>query len=55
VKLRGYSHYYGIRGHFKLLEVVFEHTARAWQSWLSRRSHKGHGNWQTCEGSLRQK
>ena len=29
-KLRGYYHYYGIRGHFKRLEVIFEHTERAW-------------------------
>ncbi len=44
--LRGYDQYYGIRGNFKMLEVAFEHTERAWQYWLSRRSHKGHINWQ---------
>jgi RNA-directed DNA polymerase len=55
VKLRGYYQYYGIRGNFKMLEVIFEHTERAWQYWLSRRSHKGHVNWQKFEGSLRQK
>jgi hypothetical protein len=54
-KLRGYYQYYGIRGNFKMLEVVFEHTERAWQYWLSRRSHTGHLNWQQFEGSLRQK
>jgi RNA-directed DNA polymerase len=54
-KLRGYDHYYGIRGNFKMLEVVFEHTERAWRYWLSRRSHKGHLHWQKFEGSLRQK
>ena len=42
VKLRGYYQYYGIRGNFKMLEVVFEQTERAWQYWRSRRSHKGH-------------
>ena len=46
MKLRGYYHYDGIRGHFKMLAVVVEHTERAWQYWLSRRSHKGHINWQ---------
>ena len=46
LKLRGYYQYYGIRGNFKMLEVAFEHTERAWQYWLSRRSHKGHINWQ---------
>src|SRR2546426_9924852 len=46
--------YYGIRGNFKMLEVIFEHTKRAWQYWLSRRSHKGHINWQKYEETLRQ-
>jgi RNA-directed DNA polymerase len=54
-KLRGYYQYYGIRGNFTMLEVVFEHTERAWQYWLSRRSHTGHLNWQKFEGFLRQK
>ena len=53
--LRGYYHYYGIRGNFKMLEVVFEHPERAWHSWLSTRSHKGHIHWQKFEGFLRQK
>ena len=52
-KLRGYYQYYGIRGNFKMLEVVFEHTERAWRYWLSRRSHKGHLNWQKFIASLR--
>jgi group II intron reverse transcriptase/maturase len=46
LKLRGYYQYYGIRGHFKMLEGVYEHTERAWRSWLSSRSHKGHIRWQ---------
>ena len=53
-KLRGYYQYYGIRGNFKMLEVVFEHTERAWHYWLSTRSHTGHINWQKFEGVLRQ-
>jgi RNA-directed DNA polymerase len=40
-KLRGYYQYYGIRGNFKMQEVVFEHTERAWRHWLSKRSSKG--------------
>jgi hypothetical protein len=52
-KLRGYYQYYGIRGNFKRREVVFEHTERAWQYWLSRRSHKGHINWQKYEDAVR--
>ncbi len=54
-KLRGYYQYYGIRGNFKMLAVVFEHTERAWQYWLSRRSHKGRINWQKFDETLRHK
>ena len=54
-KLRGHYQYYGIRGNCKRLEAVFESTERAWQYWLSRRSHKGHLNWQKFEGAVRQK
>ena len=35
-----------------MLEVVFEHTERAWRYWLSRRSHKGHIRWQKFVASL---
>ena len=41
-KLRGYYQYYGIRGNFKMLEVVFEHTEQAWRRWLGRRCSKGY-------------
>ena len=54
-KLRGYYQYYGIRGNCKMLEVVFEHTERAWRYWLSRRSHKGHIRWQKFVDALRNK
>ena len=54
-KLRGHYQYYGIRGNFKMLEVVFEHTERAWRYWLSRRSHKGHIRWQKFVASLQKK
>ena len=40
-KLRGFYQYYGVRGNYKALEVVFEHTERAWRKWLSRRSQRG--------------
>ncbi len=40
-KLRGFYQYYGVRGNYKALKAVFEHTERAWRYWLSRRSHKG--------------
>jgi len=41
-KLRGYYQYYGIRGNYKMLEVVFEHTEQAWRRWLGRRCSKGY-------------
>ena len=54
-KLRGYYHYYGIRGNIKALVAVCEHTRRAWRYWLSRRSHKGRLTWHTYEASMRHK
>ena len=54
-KLRGYYQYYGIRGNYKMLEVVYEQTERAWRYWLSRRSHKGRITWQKFIDSLREK
>ena len=47
--------YHGIRGNFKMLEVVFEPTERAWRYRLSRRSHKGHINWQKFGALVRDK
>ena len=55
LKLRGSYQYYGIRGNFKMLEVVFEQTERAWQYWLSRRSHKGHITWQKFVDAVHRK
>ena len=52
VKLRGYYQYYGIRGNYKALEIVFEEAARAWQYWLSRRSHKSYINWKKFVSSI---
>lgn len=43
-KLRGYYQYYGIRGNYKMLEVVFEHTEHAWRHWLGKRNSKGYVN-----------
>ena len=54
-KLRGYYQYYGIRGNYKLLEVVYEHTQRAWRHWLSRRSQRSHISWQKFMATLQEK
>jgi group II intron reverse transcriptase/maturase len=48
-KLRGYYLYFGVRGNYKPLEVVFEHAEKAWRFWLSRRSHKGGISWEKFE------
>ncbi len=48
-KLRGYYQYFGVRGNFKALEVVYESAEKAWRYWLSRRSHKGGISWQMFE------
>jgi hypothetical protein len=44
--LRGPSQDYGIRGNGQRLAAVCEYPERAWQDWLSRRSHKGPLTWQ---------
>ncbi len=43
-KLHGHYGYYGIRGNFKMLEVVYEEALRTWRRWLGRRSRKGYLN-----------
>ena len=40
-KLRGFYQYFGVRGNYKALEVVFEYAEKAWRHWLSRRSSNG--------------
>jgi len=54
-KLRGYYQYYGIRSNYKMLEVVYEHTERAWRYWLSRRSQRSRISWLKFTASLRDK
>jgi group II intron reverse transcriptase/maturase len=44
-KLRGYYQYFGVRGNYKPLELVFKYTEKAWRYWLSHRSHKGRVSW----------
>ena len=48
-KLWGYYQYYGIRGTYKMLEVLYEGVARAWRYWLSRRGGKRGMNWERYE------
>jgi group II intron reverse transcriptase/maturase len=45
-KLRGHYQYYGVRGNFKMLEVVYEGTRAKWKKWLSRRNSKHRMGWE---------
>ena len=44
-KLYGLYGYYGIRGNYRLLWMLYQHTRKCWHKWLSRRSHTGYINW----------
>ena len=39
-KLRGYYQYYGVRGNYKSIEVVYEYLYKAWRYWLCKRGSK---------------
>ncbi len=45
-KLRGYYQYFGVRGNYYALRVVFKYAEKSWRFWLSRRSHKGYISWE---------
>jgi RNA-directed DNA polymerase len=45
-KLRGHYQYYGVRGNFKMLEVVYEGTRAKWKKWLRRRNSKDRMGWE---------
>ena len=40
-KLKGYYQYFGVRGNYKVLEVVYEYALKAWKHWLGRRHRNG--------------
>ncbi len=41
-KLRGFYQYFGLRGNYKVLEVVYEYAEKAWRHWLGRRHREGY-------------
>src|SRR6266404_2960640 len=45
-KLRGHYQYYGVRGNYKMLEVVYEHTRVMWKKWLRRRNSMNRMSWE---------
>jgi RNA-directed DNA polymerase len=53
LKWRGHFRYFGIRGHFRLLEEVLRCAEKAWRYWLSRRSSKSAIGWETCQQLLK--
>ena len=53
LKLQGHYRYYGVRGNFRLLEEVLQYAEKAWQYWLSRRSHKSKIGWEKFQKLLR--
>jgi group II intron reverse transcriptase/maturase len=52
LKLRGPFQYYGIRGHFRLLDEVRRHAEKAWRYWRSRRSSKSAIGWEKFQRLL---
>jgi RNA-directed DNA polymerase len=43
-KLRGFYQYFGVRGNYKVLEVVYEYAEKAWRRWLGERHRDGYIN-----------
>lgn len=41
-KLRGFYQYFGVRGNYKALEVVYEYAQEAWRRWLGQRHRDGY-------------
>jgi hypothetical protein len=53
LKLQGHSRYSGVRGNVRLREEVLQYAEKAWQYWLSRRSHKSKIGWEKFQKLLR--
>lgn len=51
-KLRGHYQYYGLRGNFKMLEVVYEHTQAMWLRGLRRRNSKDRMGWEKFRATV---
>jgi len=51
-KLRGHYQYYGIRGNYKMLEVIYENARKTWKHWLGRRSRDGFISWEEFDDKI---
>jgi group II intron reverse transcriptase/maturase len=52
-KLRGHYQYFGIRGNYRALQLLYERVRRAWRFWLGRRCSKGHVPWESFDAWCR--
>ena len=52
LKLRGHFPYYGIRGNFRVLEVIHHCADKAWRYWLCRRRSKSAIRWEKFQPLL---
>ena len=48
-KLRGLYNYYGIRGNYRALWMLYQHARSCWRYWLGRRTRDGYINWARFE------
>jgi group II intron reverse transcriptase/maturase len=51
-KLRGHYQYYGIRGNYRMLELVYQCARKSWKRWLGRRSRDGYISWEEFEKKI---
>ena len=45
-KLQGHYAYFGIRGNYKAMKLVYGYVEKAWKHWLGRRTRNGNLSWQ---------
>jgi len=53
-KLQGHYAFYGIRGNYKALQVVYKYVEKAWKHWLGRRTRSGYLTWEVFDTKYRQ-
>jgi group II intron reverse transcriptase/maturase len=51
-KLYGLYNYYGIRGNYRALWMLYQHVRDCWRRWLSRRTRDGYISWEKFEKFL---
>ncbi len=51
-KLRGLYNYYGVRGNYRSLQVLYGHVRDCWRRWLGRRTRNGYISWKKFERFL---